>query len=174
MIESMVNGLTELVAKGYALCFIPMHYDQDKEIAQVLAREVKETALKKNLLTKEELCQNIEVVDKNLSIKEVLAYTAGFDMVIGMRLHSLIMAAACHVPMLGISYDPKVTAFVNEMKVPYCIDSDKLTEECFTKMVLELESHLEDEKKQLKALLEQKQDRIYLPAKCIKEQLNKK
>lgn len=174
MLDSMIDGLTELIAKGYALCFIPMHYDQDKEIAQVLAKEVKETALKKNLLAKEELCKNIEVIDKNLSIKEVLAYTAGFDFVIGMRLHSLIMAAACHVPMLGISYDPKVTAFIGEMKVPYCIDSDKITSEKFIEQLLSLEKNLEQEKKQLERLLEEKKDRIYLPAKCIKEQLKNK
>jgi len=174
MIDSMIEGLTELIAKGYALCFIPMHYDQDREIAQVLAKEVKETTLKKGILSKEELCRNIEMIDKNLSIKEVLAYTAGFDFVIGMRLHSLIMAAACHIPMLGISYDPKVTAFINEMKVPYCIDSDKITSDQFKQLVLDLEEHLEKEKKQLEKLLGEKKDRIYLPAKCIKKLLKNK
>lgn len=174
MIDSMTMGLVDLIEKGYDLCFIPMHYDQDKEIASTLAKEVKETAIKKNIATKEQLTSRIEVVDKSLSIKEVLAYTASFDFIVGMRLHSLIMAAACHVPMLGISYDPKVTSFIQEMKVPYCINSNELTSENFKKALCQLEAEKEEQKESLIKCLEEKKERIYLPAKRIKELLENK
>ena len=47
--------------------------------------------------------------------EEMLALVSQFDLLIGMRLHSLIFALINQVPMLGISYDPKVTAFMDEI-----------------------------------------------------------
>lgn len=174
MIESMIEGLVMLLGEGYKLCFIPMHYDQDREIAVQLAEQVEQYACAKKVLTKENARSYIELVDQGLSIQEVLAYTASFDFIIGMRLHSLIMAAACHVPMLGISYDPKVTAFIEEMKVPYCLDSDKLTSHEFMEQVKALEKHQDEQKQQLKQILEEKKERIYLPAQCVKKLVEKR
>ena len=37
------------------------------------------------------------------------------DLLVGIRLHSLIHAAIMEVPMIGISYDPKVNAFMKSM-----------------------------------------------------------
>ncbi|MBN2057290.1 MAG: polysaccharide pyruvyl transferase CsaB [Candidatus Saganbacteria bacterium] len=50
---------------------------------------------------------------------EMLSLIANFDLLIGMRLHSLIFAAMNQVPMLGLSYDPKVDAFMKEIGQPY-------------------------------------------------------
>lgn len=40
------------------------------------------------------------------------------DLLLGMRLHSLIMAAAQGVPALAVNYDPKVQAFAQAVRIP--------------------------------------------------------
>lgn len=49
--------------------------------------------------------------------EEVYAVISRAKMVVGMRLHALIMAAAANVPALAISYDPKVSAFAESMGI---------------------------------------------------------
>lgn len=46
---------------------------------------------------------------------EVLGAIAGCDLIIGMRLHSNVLAAAAGVPSIGLAYDPKVGAFMKSL-----------------------------------------------------------
>jgi polysaccharide pyruvyl transferase CsaB len=47
-----------------------------------------------------------------------LTAIGGASLVIGMRVHAIILAAAAHVPALAISYDPKVDAFAAQVGQP--------------------------------------------------------
>jgi len=47
-----------------------------------------------------------------------LALLGAADLLIGMRLHSLIMALSAEVPVIGIAYDPKVKAVMEEFNQP--------------------------------------------------------
>jgi polysaccharide pyruvyl transferase WcaK-like protein len=48
-------------------------------------------------------------------------------LMVSMRLHGLIFAAGQGVPIVGISYDPKVTAFLSYINQDLCIDFNKLS-----------------------------------------------
>ena len=49
----------------------------------------------------------------DLSCWAVMAVFVAGLAVLAMRLHALIYAALMGVPMIGVSYDPKVTAFLD-------------------------------------------------------------
>ncbi len=51
------------------------------------------------------------VLETPLTPADMLSVFGRLDLVVTMRLHGLVFAAAHQVPALGLSYDPKVTAF---------------------------------------------------------------
>ena len=50
------------------------------------------------------------------------------DVLVGVRLHSLIYAAVMGVPMIGVSYDPKVDSFLASIRrpTPFTVESFSL------------------------------------------------
>ncbi|MEO7716094.1 MAG: polysaccharide pyruvyl transferase CsaB [Capsulimonas sp.] len=50
--------------------------------------------------------------DAPLPLPDLLRAIGGSQMIVGMRLHALILAAAAGVPSAALSYDPKVGAFM--------------------------------------------------------------
>lgn len=58
----------------------------------------------------------VKVMREDLTPAEWMALAGWTDVVVGMRLHSLIFAAARAVPIVGISYDPKVDALLARLR----------------------------------------------------------
>ena len=56
--------------------------------------------------------------------------------VVSMRLHGLIFAASQGVPIVGVSYDPKVTAFLDSVGNENCLPFEELTAERLTVMII--------------------------------------
>jgi len=48
------------------------------------------------------------ILARELTPQQIQTVIAGSDLVVGMRLHSTILAMAAGVPVVGLSYDPKV------------------------------------------------------------------
>ncbi len=83
---------------------------------------------------------------------EMLSLVSNFDLLIGMRLHSLIFAAMNSVPMLGISYDPKVEAFMKMIDQP-CL---RVGEDITGQGIIEALEKILARKKETRAELDQK------------------
>ena len=50
--------------------------------------------------------------------EETLSIIGCMDVLVGVRLHALIYAAVMGVPMIGVSYDPKVDSFLASIRQP--------------------------------------------------------
>lgn len=50
--------------------------------------------------------------------EQTLSIIGCMDVLVGVRLHALIYAAVMGVPMIGISYDPKVDSFLSSIRRP--------------------------------------------------------
>ena len=100
---------------------IPFHYEEDGEVCRHIAAQLPDDTA---------VCLN----EKYLS-EDMLSIIGNMDLLVGVRLHSLIYAAIMGVPLIGISYDPKCTAFLNSVGL------DKLsTREGFTTELFEPEA----------------------------------
>ena len=68
--------------------------------------------------------------EKHLS-EETLSIIGCTDVLVGIRLHSLIYAAVMGVPMIGVSYDPKVDSFLSSIQRPTLCNVEDFTLERF-------------------------------------------
>ena len=60
--------------------------------------------------------QHITVHGAFSSVEQTLDVLQSFDLMIGTRLHSLILAAGLGIPVLAAVYDPKVSGFMTEIE----------------------------------------------------------
>ncbi len=63
-------------------------------------------------------CASSPVLLPESPLPKAAAILRGARLVIGMRLHSLVLAARYAVPFLAIAYDPKVSALCDDLEYP--------------------------------------------------------
>ena len=68
------------------------------------------------------------LVTEDMAVPEIIGFLGRMQGVMAMRLHALIFSAARSVPLIGISYDPKVAAFLDYISQTNYIDFDALTD----------------------------------------------
>ncbi|GAA3412836.1 polysaccharide pyruvyl transferase CsaB [Paenibacillus hodogayensis] len=106
--------------------------------------------------------------------QDMLAEVASCDLLIGMRLHSLIYAASQHVPLLGISYDPKIDQFLNRLGMQAVASTSSFDSEAVTAQGLQLLDHQTDWITEKREAIEQLKQQARLPAQQIVEMVHTK
>jgi polysaccharide pyruvyl transferase CsaB len=85
---------------GVKPVFIPLQYPNDITVIEQIISKMK--------------CKSYVIRNRsgNIGEAQVAGVIKRMDMLIGMRLHSLIFAASMGIPVIGLSYDPKVEGFL--------------------------------------------------------------
>lgn len=143
LVPIMVDAINYMVEKyNVNILLVPMHYPEDLDISMEI----------KNLVDK-----NCFVIKEKYSVEEIMGVIRDFEIIIAMRLHSLIYAANQEVPMIGLSYDPKVDGILKSLGMgSICNVEDFTLEELKTKIdyVIEnkdtLKERLKEQDKELK------------------------
>lgn len=107
---------------GYTTIFFPMEYPKD-------------------LVAAEKVSQLLDIPHYTLHnrypTEQVIAFMSKMNLVLAMRLHALIFAAANYVPVVGISYDVKVSGFMEYIASSSYIELEDVTEESIIKAMEE-------------------------------------
>lgn len=92
--------IEQLQQQQLPVLLLPFHHPHD-------------TDLSKSVLDRLSSTEGVYLVTEQLSIGDIIRVIRRSRLVIGMRLHALVFAASQSVPFVGISYDPKIDAFMD-------------------------------------------------------------
>ncbi|MED3724618.1 polysaccharide pyruvyl transferase family protein [Priestia filamentosa] len=116
-VKGMAQNLDELIEKkGAIVTFFSTKYPQDVEVT----REIYDMMTYK---------QFVHLEDENLHPDEIVKLCAEQDLIIGTRLHSLILSVVASTPVLGVGYHHKVEHFLQALgKEEYFVEIGALQE----------------------------------------------
>jgi len=113
--EKMAEAIDEISEK-YSLTplFVPMKLQTDYKSSALVASMMKSKAY---------------ILDSDYSVSEIMGIVGAAELVISMRLHTLIYAAGNATPVVGIAYDPKVQGFLEYIGQSRYVDADNLSKD---------------------------------------------
>lgn len=87
------------------ILLIPFHYNEDMVTIEYVEGYLKGKGLS----------ENVCAIKHKYLTDEMMSIIGNVDLLVGVRLHALIHAAIMSVPMIGISYDPKINSFLRSV-----------------------------------------------------------
>ncbi|WP_202080291.1 polysaccharide pyruvyl transferase CsaB [Caldalkalibacillus salinus] len=146
-----------LIEQGEEVLMVPMHYPEDAQVAcEILSYMNHRAHILQEPYTPQELSQIV---------------SAG-KLMVGMRLHALIFATAQDVPCLGLSYDPKIDAFMNMLGQDPIARAGHLAHPALLEAIEEAIDGLPDLEQKTQAKAKQLRDQALIPAKQVVKMLN--
>lgn len=113
LIKVIVETIDYIIEKYKTnIILIPMHHPEDLEISLEIEGKTKG--------------HNCYTLKKKYNVEDIMGVIKELDLIVAMRLHSLIYAATQEVPMVGIVYDPKVRGILNSFNIEYMCPTEDL------------------------------------------------
>lgn len=134
-LDVLARACDELCRRGWRVVFIPMQYPGDVSVSEKVAALMEEPAV---------------ILNRQFSFRDISSIISNMDMIVGMRLHSLILAALYEVPFVPLSYDPKIDRFVHRLGLPQGEPVTSVTFERLNEHIQTVERNREQIKLQLR------------------------
>ncbi len=111
--EKSLGYIADSLKRNYQLqtVFIPMQYKRDAGICRAVMETMESSAV---------------LLEEWVTPQEILGIIKRSELLIGMRLHTLIYAAKVGTPVVGLTYDPKVQALMRYMGQKYSVPVESL------------------------------------------------
>ncbi|MGH7196871.1 MAG: polysaccharide pyruvyl transferase family protein [Candidatus Saccharimonadales bacterium] len=107
---------------------------------------------------------NLHVVQE-VPLEQASSYMRQFDVFVGMRFHSLLLAAANATPFVAIAYDTKCWRFIEEANYPHAVKIEDLT---FKKLIQTYNNALGQRKTSAKQLQAVAADNFKEAHQCLR------
>ena len=161
----IVEGLQMVMQKQPVhLRFLPFHLPSDVEASQYMIDQLGDVSSTGSRIS---LCSDA------VHPQDMLWEISQCQLVIGMRLHSLIYAANARIPMIGISYDPKINHFLERLELQPVGDTSSLAPSQLSSEIARLLFHEEDWREVHATQIDQLKQEAQVPAQRIVEYIFK-
>lgn len=150
---------------NFQLILLPFKYPDDYNISREFFELGKDAGL------------NIRILQNDYLPEELLGIVSKMDVMVGVRLHSLIFAAIGNTLPLGISYDPKIEGFLKQLGLSSLGDINNFDPDKSIEITKEYISKKEQIEKKLELIREEKKEKaeinIKLALKLLGDQNDK-
>jgi polysaccharide pyruvyl transferase CsaB len=163
-IKSIAYGLDFMIKHlNTEIEFLPFRtipQDDDREIAKMVVSRMRER-------------EHILLHSRIPEIGEAINIISNADLIIGMRLHSVIFATSLGVPSIGLSYMPKVRDYMNYIdQEGFCFDIKDLDERCLRESIERIINNYEEISKQLVCICSALSMKLQENVRILSELLN--
>jgi polysaccharide pyruvyl transferase CsaB len=119
-VKPLAQVLDDLAGQGWKIAFVPMQFPKDITVAKEITKLMDHEAV---------------ILREMLYPEDCLAVTKNFDIILGMRLHALINGAILGKPIVGISYDPKIDRFMEQIGLVSLFAAENLPAQTLLEMI---------------------------------------
>ncbi len=112
-LKSLAAAADSVIAlHSVEIVFVPLHLPEDRKVCDEIVAMMQHRAF---------------IFDGNCDADIYMSVIGICQLLVGVRLHALIFAAIMNVPIVGITYDPKIVRFMDSVGLKVAMSVDDIT-----------------------------------------------